>query len=105
MIDGTGFGRVGTRKVLEVKALLVQLLAGGEALSARIQLHQDIMVAGQDAVDFPNHVDLFVRFLVVIAVAARVAAKFLVDTPDDGFTAVEAFSFFHSYQLFSYSVV
>ena len=70
VIDGTSLGRVGTRKVLEVKAFLVQLLAGSEAFSAGIQLCQDIMVAGQDAVDFPNHVDLLVRFLVVIAIAA-----------------------------------
>ena len=46
MIDGTSLGRVGTCKVLEVKAFLVQLLAGGEALPTRIQLRQDIMVAG-----------------------------------------------------------
>jgi hypothetical protein len=78
VIDGTSLGRVGTRKVLEVKAFLVQLLAGSEAFSIGIQLRQDIMVASQDAIDFSNHVDLLVRFLVVIAVAARVAAKFLV---------------------------
>ena len=57
------------------------------------------MVTCQDAVDFPNHVDLFVCLFVVIAVAARVAAKLFVDTSDDRFTAVEAFSFFPSYQL------
>jgi hypothetical protein len=82
VIDGTSLGRVGTRKVLEVKAFFVQLLAGSEAFSVGIQLRQDIMVASQDAVDFPNYVDLFVCFLVVVAVAARVAAKLLVEATD-----------------------
>jgi hypothetical protein len=88
VVDGTGLGCVGTRKVLEVKAFLIQLLASGKAFSAGIQFRQDIMVAGQDTVDFPNHVDLLVGLLVIIAVAARVAAEFLVEATDEWLTAV-----------------
>jgi hypothetical protein len=88
VVDGTGLGCVGTRKVLEVKAFLIQLLASGKAFSAGIQFRQDIMVAGQDAVDFPNHVDLLVGLLVIIAVAARVAAEFLVEATDERLTTV-----------------
>ena len=102
MVDSTGFGGIGTRKVLEVTAFLGQLLAAGKAFPVGIQLLQYRMIACKDSIDFPYHIDLFVGLFVVIAVAARVSAKFLVDTPDDGFTAVEAFSFFvHFYQLFS----
>jgi hypothetical protein len=88
VVDGTGLGCVGTRKVLEVKAFFVQLLASGKTFSAGIQFRQDIMVAGQDAVDFSNHVDLLVGLLVIIAVAARVAAEFLVEATDERLTAV-----------------
>ena len=102
MVNGSGFGCISTRKVLEIKAFLFQLLATGKAFAVRVQFDQDVVVARQDAVDASNHVDLLVRFFVVVAVAARVAAKLLVDAPDDGFTAVEAFSFFF---LFHISVV
>ena len=105
MVDGTCLGRIGTRKVLEIKAFLRQLLAAGKALPVGIQLLQDVVVTGQDAIYLSHHVDLFVGFFVVVAVAARVTAEFLVHATDDRFTAVEAFSFFHSYQLFSYSVI
>jgi len=104
MVNSSSLGRVSTRKVLEIKAFFSQLLFTGKAFPTRIQLLQNIMVARQYAIDFPNHIDLLVGLFVVVAVAARVAAKLLVDTPNDGFTAVEAFSFFHSYQLFSCSV-
>ena len=88
MVYGASFCGIGAREILEIKAFLDQLLTTGKALSIRIQLCQDIMVAGQDAVDFPNYVDLFVCFLVVIAVAARVAAKLLVEATDERLTAV-----------------
>ena len=87
-VNSTRLGGVNMCKILEIKAFLDQLLTTGKALSIGIQLCQDIMVAGQDAVDFPNYVDLFVCFLVVIAVAARVAAKLLVEATDERLTAV-----------------
>ena len=111
MVNSTSLGRVGTRKVLEVKAFLLQLLTACQALAIGVQLLKDVAVARLDAVDAPNHIDLLVGLLVVIAVAARVAAELLVHAPDDGFAAIEAFSFFHLFiscsviQLFSYSVV
>ena len=103
MVDRTRLGGIGTREVLEVKAFLLQLLTTRKAFAAGIQLLKDIPVARSDAVDLPDHVDLFVGLLVVIAVAARVAAELLVDTPDDRFTAIEAFSFLF-FHLFNYLI-
>ena len=107
MVNGTCLGRIRARKILEIKSFLIELLSTGKAFPIGIQFLQNVMVTRQDAVDSPDHVDLLVRLLVVIAVAARVAAELLVHAPDDRFTAVEAFSFFHScsvIQLFSCSV-
>ena len=99
MVDSTCLGRVGTRKVLEIETFLRQLLATGKALPGRVQFQQDIMVTSQDAIYLSYYIDLFVSLFVVVAVAARVTAEFLVNSSDNRFTAVEAFSFFHSYQL------
>ena len=63
MVDGTCLGRIGTRKVLEIKAFLRQLLAAGKALPVGIQLLQDVVVTGQDAIYLSHHVDLFVGFV------------------------------------------
>ena len=110
MVHSPGLGRVGTRKVLEVKAFFGELLSAGKTFPIGVQFKQNVMVTRQDAVDSSDYIDLFVRLFVVIAVAARVAAELFVHAPDDGFTAVEAFSFFHSIsysviQLFSCSVI
>jgi hypothetical protein len=105
MVDGTRLGSVCTGKILEIKAFLGQLLSAGKAFPVGIHLLQYRVVARKDSIDFPYHIDLFVGLFVVVAVAARVAAKLLVDATDDRFTAVEAFSFFHSYQLFSCLVI
>ena len=102
MVNGSGFGRISTRKVLEIKAFLFQLLATGKAFAVRVQFDQDVVVARQDAVDSSNHVDLLVRFFVIVAVAARVAAEFLVHAANDGLAAIEAFLFLF---LFHISVV
>ena len=101
-IDGTGLGGIRARKVLKVKAFFGELLTGSETFPTGIQFQQNVMVSGQDAVDFPDHVDLLVGLLVVIAIAARVAAELLVHAANDGFTAVEAFSLF--VHLFIYLV-
>ena len=94
MINGTGLSGVSARKELEIKSFLLELLMAGKALALGVQFHEDVVVAGQDAVDSPNHIDLLVRFFVVVAVAALVAAELLVHAPDDGFAAIEAFPFF-----------
>ena len=95
MVDRTRLGGVGAGEVFEIEAPLGKLLPTGKAFPIGIQFLQYVVVAGQDTVDFTDHIDLFVGLFVVVAVAARVAAKLLVHATDDGFTAVEAFSFFH----------
>ena len=71
MVEGASLGCVGTRKEFEVKAFLGQLLSAGKAFPRGIQLQQDVVIAGQDAVDFPHHIDLLVGLFVVIAVSCR----------------------------------
>lgn len=102
MVDCTRLGRINTRKVLEIKAFLLQLLSAGKAFAAGVQFLKDVTIAGQDAVDFSHHIDLLVGLFVIIAIAARVAAEFLVHAPNDGFAAIETFLFFffHNIQLF-----
>ena len=96
VIDGACFGFVEIGKIPEVKAFLGHLLPCGEALALLVQLLKDIVVPRQNRVDVAHDVGLLVGFLVVVAVAARVAAKLLIDAPDDRLTAIEAFPFlFH----------
>lgn len=94
MVDGACLGGISTGKVFEVKAFLGQLLSAGKAFPVGIHLLQYRVIPSKDSIDFPYHIDLLVCFFVVVAVAARVTAEFLVDTADDRFTAIEAFSFF-----------
>ena len=106
VVDRARLGGIGASEVSEVEAFLLQLLTAGKALAVGVELNQDVVVAGQDAVDLSHHIDLLVGLFIVVAVAARIAAEFLVDTADERLATVEAFSlfFFHIIQLFSYSV-
>jgi hypothetical protein len=82
MVDGSRFGRIGTREVLEIETFLRQLLAAGKAFPVGIHLLQNIVVACKDSVNLSHHIDLLVGLFVVVAVAARVAAKLLVEATD-----------------------
>jgi hypothetical protein len=93
------------RKILEIKAFLGHLLPRGETLSFLVQFLKDIVVACQNRVDVAHDVGLLVCFFVIIAVAARIAAEFLVHATINRLTAIEAFSFLFVHILLSLLIV
>ena len=66
------------REILEIEAFFIQLLLADESLSLGIQLFQDVVVSRKNGIDIPDQIGLLVILFVVVAVAARVAAEFLI---------------------------
>lgn len=94
MINPTRLCGIDMREIFEVKAFFLHLLPTDIRLSFDIQFFQYVMVARQDTIDVPNHIDLLVGLFVVVAVAARVATEFLIQAAYERLTAIEAFSLF-----------
>ena len=78
IIDRTSFCDVDMREILEIEAFFIQLLLADESLSLGIQLFQDVVVPRKNGIDIPDQIGLLVILFVVVAIAARVAAEFLI---------------------------
>lgn len=78
IIDRACFCDVDMRKILEIEAFFIQLLLADESFSLRIQFFQYIVVSRKNGVNISDEIRLAVILFVVIAVAARVAAEFLI---------------------------
>lgn len=77
----------------ESEALVEQGFAMHAGLFMRVQLGKDLPIFFEHAIDVAYHPVGFAVALVVVGIAATVRTKTFVGPPQNGFTAIEAFTF------------
>jgi len=78
---------------IEAEALFEQGLPVDAGFFVRVQFGEDLPVFFEDAIDVANHPVGFAVALVVVGIAATVRTKTFVGPAQDGFAAIEAFTF------------